>query len=126
MLNPDALVALSSCCMHLMHSALQGALGRDFAGRRFGPRPLDLDIIFYSNQDLQHDRLSIPHPRWQERDFVKAPLADLISPEEGSRDSSWSGLADRLANVRTDWELGKPSSAQSAQFRVVSAAVKHQ
>ena len=89
---------MSRCC-------LQGASGRDFAGRRFGPRPLDLDIIFYSNQDLQHDRLSIPHPRWQERDFVKAPLSDLFSPGEDVSQSPWSGLVHKLADVKV-WKAG--------------------
>lgn len=84
---------------------MQAASGRDFAGRRFGPRPLDLDIIFYGNQDFQHDRLSIPHPRWQERDFVKAPLADLFTPEEELHDGPCRGLADRLAEVRQTWQV---------------------
>lgn len=56
-------------------------LGRSFAAdqTRWGPRPIDLDIIFYEeDQVLEEDgRLIVPHPRWQERDFVKAPLADL-------------------------------------------------
>jgi 7,8-dihydro-6-hydroxymethylpterin-pyrophosphokinase len=42
--------------------------GRDLVGaRRFGPRPLDLDIIFYGNQDVQHEVLSVPHVRWADR-----------------------------------------------------------
>ena len=28
-------------------------MGRDFAGQRFGPRPIDLDIIFYGDQHYQ-------------------------------------------------------------------------
>ncbi len=82
---------------------MQAASGRDFAGQRFGPRPLDLDIIFYGDQDVQHDRLCIPHPRWQERDFVKAPLLDLFTPEEDLSHSPWQGLAEKLAAVRNSW-----------------------
>lgn len=87
-----------------MSAQLKAALGRDFAGRRFGPRPLDLDIIFYGDQDFQHDRLSVPHPRWQERDFVKAPLADLFAPEENMQNGPCRGLANRLADVHQTWK----------------------
>lgn len=84
---------------------LQAASGRNFGGQRFGPRPLDLDIIFYNSQKVQSDRLCIPHPRWQERDFVIAPLADLFSheEEEGLMQGSWQGLAGNLIAVRRLW-----------------------
>ena len=132
------------------YCVLQGAIGRNFGGQRFGPRPIDLDVIFYEDSQLtigtwsqhpcggqspipvmrgnpglsvqhqngglhgaaapellgnmlgfldplqvgkslltladgqaeavgtEHDRsLSVPHKRWQDRSFVKAPLADL-------------------------------------------------
>ncbi len=35
------------------------------------PRTLDLDIIFYGDVALDSPRLTLPHPRWQERAFVK-------------------------------------------------------
>lgn len=44
---------------------------------RYGPRLIDLDILFYGQQTLQLENLSIPHPRLQERAFVLVPLADL-------------------------------------------------
>lgn len=40
-------------------------------------RPIDIDLLFYGNQICQEKELEIPHPRWQERLFVLAPLADL-------------------------------------------------
>ena len=52
-------------------------LGRADGGRRFGPRPIDLDILFHDAGAFENDRLVIPHPRFHERDFVLAPLADL-------------------------------------------------
>ena len=58
--------------------ALQAAMGRKSGGIRYGPRPLDLDIIFYGDQRIAHERLQVPHPRWQERPFVQVNLA---SPE---------------------------------------------
>ena len=47
------------------------------------PRTLDLDIIFYGDVALDKPRLTVPHPRWQERAFVLVPLAQ-ISPEKVS------------------------------------------
>lgn len=54
-------------------------MGGDDAGVRNGPRPLDLDIVFYDRFDsaFSHPRLTVPHPRWEEREFVIRPLADL-------------------------------------------------
>jgi 2-amino-4-hydroxy-6-hydroxymethyldihydropteridine diphosphokinase len=47
------------------------------------PRTLDLDIIFYGDNALDSLRLTLPHPRWQDRAFVLVPLAE-ISPEKVS------------------------------------------
>ena len=44
---------------------------------RFGPRLIDLDILFYNDLVFQDERLEIPHPRLAERAFVLVPLADL-------------------------------------------------
>jgi dihydropteroate synthase/2-amino-4-hydroxy-6-hydroxymethyldihydropteridine diphosphokinase len=58
-------------------------MGRDFNGVRNGPRPVDLDIIFYDVREdtpsllLASDTLQIPHPRIGEREFVLGPLIDL-------------------------------------------------
>lgn len=48
-------------------------------GPRYGPRPVDLDIIFYdgTTMHLSNPDLHIPHCAWHERAFVTAPLADL-------------------------------------------------
>lgn len=45
--------------------------------RRDEPRPLDLDLLFYGEEVLFSQGLVLPHPRWHERLFVIAPLADL-------------------------------------------------
>ena len=55
---------------------LEKDLGRE-PGFRFGPRLIDLDILFYDNLILKTAELEIPHPRLEERSFVLAPLADL-------------------------------------------------
>jgi 2-amino-4-hydroxy-6-hydroxymethyldihydropteridine diphosphokinase len=44
---------------------------------RFGPRLIDLDILFYDDLILDSPNLTIPHPRIQERAFVLIPLAEI-------------------------------------------------
>jgi 2-amino-4-hydroxy-6-hydroxymethyldihydropteridine diphosphokinase len=48
--------------------------------QRWGPRTLDVDIIWIDGTTVDEPDLVIPHPRWSERTFVLAPLADL-APE---------------------------------------------
>ncbi len=55
--------------------------------RRFGrvrsfpnaPRTLDLDILFYADRRIHDERLSVPHPRWRERESVTLPLRWLLA-----------------------------------------------
>jgi 2-amino-4-hydroxy-6-hydroxymethyldihydropteridine diphosphokinase len=44
---------------------------------RWGPRTLDLDLIWYEGEERADDRLVLPHPRAHEREFVLRPLAEL-------------------------------------------------
>ncbi len=48
------------------------------------PRTLDLDLILYGDEIIEEDGLAVPHPRFRERAFVLAPLAeiapDMIDP----------------------------------------------
>ena len=53
---------------------------------RWGPRTLDLDIIWIDGVELDTERLTIPHPRWKERRFVLAPLRDLAPDLVDERD----------------------------------------
>ena len=47
---------------------------------RWGPRTLDLDLLWYAGRMVDTERLTLPHPRAHEREFVLRPLADL-APE---------------------------------------------
>jgi dihydroneopterin aldolase/2-amino-4-hydroxy-6-hydroxymethyldihydropteridine diphosphokinase len=40
-------------------------------------RPLDIDIIFFGQEVLHDDRLTIPHPEWNKREFVLKPLKEV-------------------------------------------------
>lgn len=44
---------------------------------RWGPRHIDIDIIFWGDMLLDGPELTIPHPRMHERGFVLRPLADI-------------------------------------------------
>jgi 2-amino-4-hydroxy-6-hydroxymethyldihydropteridine diphosphokinase len=75
-LSPDALMEL------LLHIELQ--MGR-VRITRWGPRLIDLDLLFYENETRQTPRLTLPHPRWRERSFVTFPLLDLLALKEFDR-----------------------------------------
>lgn len=51
------------------------------------PRTLDLDLLLFGDQHIDHPRLSVPHPRMHQRAFVLVPLAalapDLVLPGLG-------------------------------------------
>lgn len=56
---------------------IERKLGRPDERARNAPRPVDLDLLYYEENDLQSDRLTLPHPRLQERAFVVLPLLEI-------------------------------------------------
>lgn len=44
---------------------------------RWGPRVIDLDLLFYDEEHIQSEEIQIPHPRLHERQFVLVPLAEI-------------------------------------------------
>ena len=44
---------------------------------RWGPRTIDLDLIFFGTLRVADETLTLPHPRWSERAFVVQPIYDL-------------------------------------------------
>jgi len=59
--------------------AIEQAMGRKRTEPK-GPRTIDMDIIFFSDEVLDTKELSVPHPAMQHRRFVLEPLAE-IAPE---------------------------------------------
>jgi len=53
---------------------------------RWGPRTLDVDVLWVDGETVAEPDLEVPHPRMGERRFVLAPLRDLapdlVTPEE--------------------------------------------
>lgn len=89
-LTPHALLARAQ--------AIEAALGRDrAAGERWGPRPIDIDIIAYDDVVVSGPDLTLPHPHWRARAFVVVPLAE-IAPQ---RAIAGSNVRDALARLDT-------------------------
>jgi len=44
---------------------------------QWGPRTIDLDILFFNDHQIQTDELTVPHPLIQDRRFVLVPLAEI-------------------------------------------------
>ncbi len=63
--------------------------------RHWGPRIIDVDILFYGDTRISETDLVIPHPRITERAFVLGPLSD-IAP---NMDIGGETVADRLAAI---------------------------
>jgi len=64
--------------------------------QRWGPRPIDIDLIAYDDLALDSPDLTLPHPRLFERAFVLVPLAE-IAPER-----QIGGIRVREALARVD------------------------
>jgi len=44
---------------------------------RWGPRTLDVDVVYVDGEDVNEPDLIVPHPRWRDRAFVMIPLGEL-------------------------------------------------
>lgn len=56
---------------------IEESLGRNLRGPRWGPRPVDIDIIFFGRRLVRESNLTIPHPRFSDRLFVLEPILEI-------------------------------------------------
>lgn len=74
-------------------------------GIRYGPRPIDLDILFYGKFRVNSEILTIPHERIWERPFVMAPLMDVMgSAMESDTVASWHSFSKLSGGLFESWE----------------------
>lgn len=57
--------------------AIEYKLGRKKGGTRYGPRPIDIDILYFGSEKIESDILQIPHPGISGRRFVLLPLSEI-------------------------------------------------
>jgi 2-amino-4-hydroxy-6-hydroxymethyldihydropteridine diphosphokinase len=62
----------------LLVKGIERKMGRQ-PGQGGGPRPIDIDILFYGDQVVNTPDLTVPHPRLAKRAFVLVPLAEIAS-----------------------------------------------
>ena len=60
---------------------MEGQLGRRETFQ-YGPRIIDLDILFYDDEIIDSPPLRIPHPRMENREFVLTPLAEIAADKQ--------------------------------------------
>lgn len=59
--------------------ALERAAGRVRSGDRWGPRLLDLDLLYMEGEQRSNECLKLPHPGIASRNFVLIPMADVAA-----------------------------------------------
>ena len=59
---------------------IENDMGRE-STFRYGPRLIDIDIIFFNNYEVDQDNLTIPHYDWKNRLFVIEPLYEVLELE---------------------------------------------
>ncbi|XP_010247198.1 PREDICTED: folate synthesis bifunctional protein, mitochondrial-like isoform X2 [Nelumbo nucifera] len=74
-------------------------------GIRYGPRPIDLDMLFYGKFNIISEVLNVPHERIWERPFVVAPLIDLLgSAIDSDMVASWHSFSKQTGGLFELWK----------------------
>ncbi|KAK1475936.1 dihydropteroate synthase [Colletotrichum abscissum] len=80
-----------------------------------GPRNIDLDILMYGDEKIEHPRLNVPHIGIPEREFVLRPLAELIPEKPLYASNPWKLTLDYLNEL-------PPSAAPLSPLTPISAS----
>jgi 2-amino-4-hydroxy-6-hydroxymethyldihydropteridine diphosphokinase len=57
--------------------SIEAKLGREAIFEKWGPREIDIDLLFYNNLIYDNDQLTLPHSEILNRDFVIIPLLEI-------------------------------------------------
>jgi 2-amino-4-hydroxy-6-hydroxymethyldihydropteridine diphosphokinase len=100
-LNACLLVETSLAPLDLLDAVkrIERELGRGEAAVRHGPRAIDIDVLLLGDQQLQHERMTLPHQQLLHRRFVLIPALELdfeMQAPDGRR------LSEALAALPTD------------------------
>ena len=81
-LNAACLVLTTLSPMECLDATqqIERELGRKKKSKngKYHDRPIDIDLLMYGNLTLSTPRLTLPHPRMKERDFVMIPLREIL------------------------------------------------
>jgi 2-amino-4-hydroxy-6-hydroxymethyldihydropteridine diphosphokinase len=103
--------AAAQALMAQLHQ-LEQRFGRQ-RRERWGPRSLDLDLLWWGELRCAEPSLELPHPRWRQRAFVLAPLAaiaaDLVPPAQ-------SRCCAALLAALEDGQQGSPPETLAARL----------
>lgn len=93
---------------HELLDLLQGVEQRHgrLRGARWGDRTLDIDLILYGGRVIRDERLTVPHPRAHERDFVLSPWLALDPDAVLMGHGRVAELLDRVGDTTRPLEGG--------------------
>jgi quinolinate synthase len=104
--------------------AIETELGRE-RRERWGPRSIDLDILWYHGLPVGDEDLQLPHPRMQERRFVLEPLSelapDLVLASGKTVQQGLAGVQDQQVRLLTTPEQGAAPVRSGSEAVDVSA-----
>lgn len=100
-LSPEALL-----------TALQGietALGRQ-RHTRYGPRHIDLDLLYYEGVQQRTSRLHLPHPELHLRDFAWQPFSEVLPEALSTADPTLQQLLVKRTQTRASGAFSRPQA----------------
>lgn len=90
---------------------IESVLGRERVVR-WGPRSIDVDILWYDGSSIAEADLEVPHPRLEERRFVLEPLAelapDLLLPSGMTVSEALERVQEQVVERIDECEAGDP------------------